>query len=252
VRLRLEDTPVFRELQAENAVSARPLQESGRRNLRAIGLVMASASISGLGYYYLGSYVITYLTETVGVERSTALLTVVGGIACYALLCPCAGLLSDRIGRRPSVVTGCFGLVIVSLPMMLLLATGAPAAAILGMAAFGVFQAMVNVNGVVILVELFPAATRVSSSAIGYNLGLALIAGPGPLIAAALASATDGGVTPGLYVVAVALVAGIVLVLGLPETRGRPLHAQKPRFRRDGTSAPARATTPVTGSATTR
>ena len=135
VRLRLEDTPVFRELQAENAVSDRPLQESGRRNLRAIGLVMASASISGLGYYYLGSYVITYLTETVGVERSTALLTVVGGIACYALMCPVAGLLSDRIGRRTSVVTGCFGLAIVSLPMMLLLATGAPAPAILGMAA---------------------------------------------------------------------------------------------------------------------
>jgi MHS family proline/betaine transporter-like MFS transporter len=64
------------------------------------------------------------------------------------------------------------------------------------MAAFGLFQAMVNVNGVVILVELFPARTRVSSSAIGYNLGLALIAGPGPLIAAALAAATDGGVTP--------------------------------------------------------
>src|SRR3954452_6067605 len=251
VRLRLEDTPVFRELQAENAVSSRPLQESGRRNLRAIGLVMASASISGLGYYYLGSYVITYLTETVGVERSTALLTVVGGIACYALLCPVAGLLSDRIGRRPSVVTGCFGLVIVSLPMLPLVATGAPGAATLGIAAFGIFQAMVNVNGVVILVELFPAATRVSSSAIGYNLGLALIAGPGPLIAAALASATDGGFPPGLYVVAVALVAGIVLILGLPETRGRPLHAEKPRFRRDGTPVPARATTPATETATT-
>jgi MHS family proline/betaine transporter-like MFS transporter len=250
VRLRLEDTPVFRELVAEDAVSKRPLQESGRRNLRAIGLVMASASISGLGYYYLGSYVITYLTETVGVERSTALATVLGGIACYALLCPCAGLLSDRIGRRPSVISGCIGLAIVSLPMMLLLATGAPAWAILGMAAFGVFQAMVNVNGVVILVELFPAATRVSSSAIGYNLGLAIIAGPGPLIAAALASATDGGVTPGLYVVAVALVAGLVLILGLPETRGRPLHAQKPRFRRDG--SPATTATTVTQPATTR
>jgi MHS family proline/betaine transporter-like MFS transporter len=246
VRLRLEDTPVFRDLQAAHEVSDRPLQESGRRNLRAIGLVMASASISGLGYYYLGSYVITYLTETVEVERSTALTIVASGIACYALLCPVAGLVSDRIGRRPSVIMGCAGLAVVSLPMMLLLATGAPAPAVLGMAAFGVFQAMVNVNGVVILVELFPARTRVSSSAIGYNLGLALIAGPGPLIAAALAAATDGGVTPGLYVVAVAAVAGIVLLRWLPETRGRDLREhEEPRFTRDA-EAPAAARPRVT------
>jgi MHS family proline/betaine transporter-like MFS transporter len=231
VRLRLEDTPVFRELQAAHEVSARPLQESGRKNLRAIGLVMASASISGLAYYYLGSYVISYLTETADVERTTALIVVAAGITCYALLCPFAGALSDRVGRRASVIAGCFGLAFWTLPMMLLLATGAPVPAVLGIAVFGVFQAMVNVNGVVILVELFPAATRVSSSAIGYNLGLALIAGPGPLIAAALAAAA-GGVTPGLYVVAVALVSGIVLWLWLAETRGVSLREQ-PRFRRD-------------------
>ncbi|MEA2180635.1 MAG: transporter, family, proline/betaine transporter [Solirubrobacteraceae bacterium] len=238
VRLRLEDTPVYRELQEAHEVSAKPLQESARKNRRAIGLVMASASISGLGYYYLGSYVITYLTETVEVERTTALGIVASGIACYALLCPCAGLLSDRIGRRPSVLMGCAGLAVVSVPLMVLLATGAPAPAVLGIALFGVFQALVNVNGVVILVELFPARSRVSSSAIGYNLGLALIAGPGPLIAAALAAATDGGVTPGLYVVAVALVAGIVLSLWLPETRGRSLR-EEPRFRRDAEPATA-------------
>jgi MHS family proline/betaine transporter-like MFS transporter len=78
----------------------------------------------------------------------------------------------------------------------------------------------------------------VSGSAIGYNLGLALIAGPGPLIAAALAAATGGGVSPGLYVLAVATVAGIVLYLWLSETRGRPLR-EEPRFRRDRAPAPA-------------
>ena len=50
--------------------------------------------------------------------------------------------------------------------------------------------------------------------------------------------------------VAVALVAGIVLILGLPETRGRTLHAEKPRFRRDGT--PVATAAPATESATAR
>jgi MHS family proline/betaine transporter-like MFS transporter len=241
VRLRLEDTPVFRELQAAHEVADRPLQQAGAHNRRSIGLVMACASVSGLGYYYLGSYVVTYLTETMGMERPAALAITASGIACYALLCPVAGLVSDRVGRRPSVLVGCVGLAVVSLPMFALLATEAPVAAVLGMAVFGVFQAMVNVNGVVILVELFPAATRVSGSAIGYNLGLALIAGPGPLIAAALAAATDGGITPGLYVGAVALVAGLVLLRWLTETRGRPLR-EEPRFRRDPSSTAPAAT----------
>jgi MFS transporter, MHS family, proline/betaine transporter len=250
VRLRLEDTPVFRELQASHEVAERPLREAGTRNRRQIGLVMAVASLAGLGYYYLGAYVVTYLTETMDVARPTALAITATGLGCYALLCPCAGLLSERIGRRPSLLVGCLGMALASLPLFALLATEAPAAAVLGMVVFAVFQAMVNVNCVVILVELFPAATRVSGSAIGYNLGLALIAGPGPLIAAALASATGGGVSPGLYVGAVALVSLFVLHRWLAETRGRPLR-EEPRFRRDA-AAPATAGAPVTARATVR
>jgi MHS family proline/betaine transporter-like MFS transporter len=236
VRLRLEDTPVFRDLQAAHEVADRPLQQATRHSRRSIGLVVACASVAGLGYYYLGSYVVTYLTETMDMERSTALTITAAGIACYALLCPCAGLISDRLGRRPTVILGCAGVTAASLPLFALLATEASVPAVLGMALFGAFLALVNVNGVVILVELFPAATRVSGSAIGYNIGLALIAGPGPLIAAALAAWTSGGVSPGLYSGAVALVAAVVLYLWLTETRGRPLR-EEPRFRRDATTA---------------
>ena len=38
---------------------------------------------------------------------------------------------------------------------------------------------MVNVTTVVLLVELFPARTRMSGGSIGFNLALAAIGGPG-------------------------------------------------------------------------
>jgi MHS family proline/betaine transporter-like MFS transporter len=82
---------------------------------------------------------------------------------------------------------------------------------------------MVSVTTVVMLTELFPAQTRGSGSAIGFNLGLALIGGPGPFIAAAIATASTNTAMPALYMVAVALAGALVALRWLPETRGRAL-----------------------------
>ena len=93
------------------------------------------------------------------------------------------------------------------------------------MVLFAVFQSMVSVTTVCMLVELFPAQTRSTSSSIGFNLGLALIGGPGPLIAAAIASGTGSSTLPALYMVVVAAVATLALVRWLPEVGGRQLDA---------------------------
>lgn len=89
------------------------------------------------------------------------------------------------------------------------------------MVLFGVFEAMHNSTTTVMLVELFPAGTRTTGSAIGYNLGAAAIAGPGPLIAAALAAAGRG--LPALYMVGVAASCTVVLWVFLLETGRRDL-----------------------------
>jgi MHS family proline/betaine transporter-like MFS transporter len=82
---------------------------------------------------------------------------------------------------------------------------------------------MHNSTTTVMLIELFPANMRSTGSAIGYNLGAALIAGPGPLIAAALAAAGAGVGLPAVYMAGVALLCTIVLWRVLPETRRRDL-----------------------------
>lgn len=78
-----------------------------------------------------------------------------------------------------------------------------------------------------LLVELFPASTRSSGSALGYNLGLAFIAGPGPLVATALVASTGVSISPSWYLVAVSLVALPILLKWLPETFKRDLHSNE-------------------------
>jgi MHS family proline/betaine transporter-like MFS transporter len=223
IRLRMAETPVFDDLKARDAVVDKPLRDGSRVNVRAITLTFFYASVQGLGFYYLATYVVNHLSETVGLERTTALWLSAIGLTLYALLCPLAGRLSDRYGRRPLNILGSAGLAVVAYPAFMLMGGGGAVPVVSGIFIFAVFQSMVSVTTVVMLTEMFPAATRGSGSAIGFNLALALIGGPGPFIAAAIAGASSDVAMPAVYMVGVAVVGFLVVLRWLPETRGRDL-----------------------------
>ncbi|PXY27702.1 MFS transporter [Prauserella muralis] len=223
LRLKLDDTPVYRELERTDQVAGDPLRRLARHSLIRVALVFAVTAIAGLGFYYLATYVVTHLTTVVGLDKQTALAIAIVGLAVYSLLCPFAGMIGDRIGRRRTTLIGGFGLALVAVPCFLLIGSGNLAVSLSGIVLFAIFEALVNVMLGVLLVELFPAQTRVSGSAIGFNLAQALVGGPGPLVAAALAAGLGLAVAPAFYVVVVALLATGVLWRYLPETAGSSL-----------------------------
>jgi MHS family proline/betaine transporter-like MFS transporter len=218
IRMRLGDTPVFEALKAERDVATAPLKAAGSKNLKPILITFALSAVSGLGIYFLATYINNYLTVTAGLSRTSALLLSVIGLALYMLMCPVAGALSDQFGRRIVNLTGTVGFVALTIPVFMLLATGSGVLVVIGLVLFGLCQALCSVTNVALLVELFPASTRSSGSALGYNLGLALIAGPGPLVAAALVASSGNPVSPAWYVVAVCIPAALVIAKWMPET----------------------------------
>jgi MFS transporter, MHS family, proline/betaine transporter len=225
IRSQLHETPVFEQLKARGATATRPVTQGARRNLRPVLLTLAISSVQGLGFYYLATYVVNYLTATVGLDRGPALALSSAGLLVYMVLCPLAGLLSDRFGRRRPNVVGTAAYVLLPFPVFLMMSGGQPALVVTGIVLLSLAQCLVSVTTVVMLVELFPASSRASGSAVGFNLGLAFVAGPGPLIAAAIADATNA-VLPAGYLVLVALVALPVIVRWLPETAGRDITAE--------------------------
>jgi MHS family proline/betaine transporter-like MFS transporter len=228
IRMRLGDTPVFTTLQEKHEVADAPLKQAGdKRNLYAILLTFAFSSVSGLGIYYLATYMNNHFTNALGFDRPHALLLSGIGLFLYMLMCPLAGVLSDRVGRRSIQLLGTAGFVLLSIPAFLLFETGNSVLIVAGVALLGVCQALCSVTNVVLLVELFPASTRSSGSALGYNLGLALIAGPGPLIATALVKASGSTLSPSWYLVAVSVVALPILLTWLPETFKRDIHSNE-------------------------
>lgn len=217
VRLRLDDTPVFKEIK-KNRESSEVSAPKLKRNMKAVGLTICFAAVQGLGYYYLATYVVNYLEVTLKLPRPNALMLSAIGLLIYMVFCPIAGMISDKFGRRIPNLVGTVGYVVLPIPVFLLMSTANPAFIILGLVLLGAIQCLVSVTTVVMLVELFPASTRATGSAIGFNIALAFIAGPGPYIGAFLASSTGNPIAPAFYQVFIALIALVVLLKWLPES----------------------------------
>ncbi|WP_326639371.1 MHS family MFS transporter [Nonomuraea fuscirosea] len=192
VRLRVAESPVFREMARTRGVVKLPIRDALARHPRNF-LVGVGAHICDTAVVYtLATFSVAYATGQLGLTSQTALLGVIlFGLTVIALQ-PFYGELSDRIGRRP---LNLFGVVFVALyvfPYFLLVDTGLPWVvwlAMMVMGAFG-FAPQVAVQPV-FYAELFGARVRYTGFAASRELGAAL-AGFSPLIGAALAARLGG------------------------------------------------------------
>ncbi|MFB7224597.1 MFS transporter [Streptomyces sp. NPDC056227] len=252
IRRRLEDTPVFRELEQASDRPRAKLRDAFRLSQwRALAITFCFSWICGVGLYYLGSYVVNFLSTSVKLPRAEAALLTAIGLAVYAALCPVAGRLSDRFGRRRTILFGCLGHAVLGVPMFMLLGSGNVALILLALLLYAAIQAPINANTSLILIELFPASTRLTSGSLGFNLGVGPPSGLGPLVAAALVAGTGLSYSPGFFLAGVALVCGVVLFFLMPETAGRDLLLEHDATQ-DGETGPLAASTTALAEPVTR
>jgi MHS family proline/betaine transporter-like MFS transporter len=223
VRQRLEDTPIFDQLEKSDVPRARLKDALRRDQAKAIFVTFAFSWICGVGLFFLGTYVVNYLTSTAHVGSTRAVVLTSIGLAVYCVLCPVAGRMSDRFGRRRTLLFGCLGHIVFGIPVFMAMSHGSSAVVIVALIVFAIFQAPINANTSLILIEMFPASTRLTSGALGFNLGVGAPSGFAPLLAAALVVWTGLSYAPGILLVGVALVCGAILLRWLPETGGRDL-----------------------------
>lgn len=221
LRMRVEETPVFKQLEQSHEVEHSPLREVLKNQRGKVGLLLAAAMINATSFYILGTYWTNFLITNVGLPQRVALFSSAAAYAFLICMVPIFGALSDRIGRKPMWMYSTSGLVVISIPAFMLSEQGGFWPALLGQALFVLVVGWMSPGITLLNAELFPARVRYTASGIGYNLGYALFGGTAPFVATYLVAQTGSLKAPPAYIMCLALVAFLVLALKLPETAPR-------------------------------
>jgi MFS family permease len=203
IRLKLNETPIFQKMKAEGKGSKSPLTDSFFRypNNKYVLLALLGATAGQGVVWYTGQfYALTFLQKPLNLHWTLAYTVVSSALVLGTPFILFFGWLSDRIGRKRIMLTGCALAALTYVPLyagMRRLAnpdlaasvTSLPSGSMIGLILIVFVQmlyvAMVYGPIAAFLVELFPTSIRYTSMSLPYHLGNGWFGGFLPLIATA-------------------------------------------------------------------
>ncbi|MFF4221383.1 MFS transporter [Streptomyces abikoensis] len=203
---------------ADDRGTIRALLRHKREALLVIALTMGGT----VAYYTYTTYLTKYLSNTAGLPKRTATLVSFCALIVFAALQPLAGALSDRIGRRPLLITFAVGSTFLTVPIMAMLKHAGSFWPALGLSllALVIVTGYTSINACV-KAELFPTGVRSLGVALPYAIANALFGGTAEYVALWF---KDAGLESGFswYVAGCAAVS-LVVYLTMRETRDTDL-----------------------------
>ncbi|MEU8360061.1 MFS transporter [Nonomuraea sp. NPDC048882] len=240
VRLKVSDTPEFREAKESGGHAQAPLRAlfatSGRKIVPGMLISVAPNVIS----YLPSVYALTYLTTHVHAPSWVGLTAVVIANLVKLVTVPIAGLLCDRYGRRPVMVAGSVAAAVLFYPFFFMLDTGTP---VVIWAAFVMIFTLCNdltlASQATMMSELFDVRHRYTGVTFTREITGAVVGGCIPFVAAWLDDWSGGRLWP------IVVVSGLLCLLSAFGTRfiAEPAHLR--RSASASTSGPAPSGSPA-------
>jgi MHS family metabolite:H+ symporter-like MFS transporter len=213
IRLAVKETPEFAALKERNEASAIPFADMFRRYKANVLKGMGARYIDGVFFNVFAVFSIVYLTSTVKIGRTEALIGVMAAAVVMVFFIPFFGRLSDRIGRTRVYFWGSLVTAASAFPAFWFMAhsAGEPLTVWLSIVIpFGIFYASVYGPEAALFCDLFDAKVRYTGISFVYQFSGIFASGITPIIATELLA--KGGGQPWL-ICAYVLFAGVVSAL---------------------------------------
>jgi MFS family permease len=211
LRRGVNETPVFKELEARHAIAKAPIGEVFRQHTRPLLTAIGARLGPDVMYALLVVFSLTYVTTVLGLPRSVGLTATMIGAACNALTIAGFGALSDRIGRRPVYLVGTVLSIGWAFAYFALMNTRQPALIAVAVAGGMILHAMMYGPQAALTIELFPARVRYAGSSLAYTLTGVIGGGFAPLIFGSLYRAYGSTIRLSLYAVTALMLTVIAL-----------------------------------------
>jgi len=237
IRISLKESPMFAKLKASGGASKNPLKESfgNPYNRRWVVLALFGATMGKGVVWYTGQvYVLVYLQNYFKVALVDSNLIIAAALLLGTPLFIYFGSLSDRIGRKPMILTGMALAFITYFPIYGLMASLAPTAGQLFIFPYigyspvalsllvllqMVYVTMVYGPIAALLVELFPTSIRYTSMSLPHHIGNGVFGGLVPIIGLLMIQITGNNFAGLFYPIIITAICFVVGSHYLKETK---------------------------------
>jgi MFS family permease len=221
VRLRLEETPVFRRAMADRKSITLPLLEVFRSHWATVLLGTMLALTVFVDFYLMTVFTLAWGTKSLGYSRNAFLLMQMFGVIFFGLTIPLSSFLADRYGRRVTQMAVMAAIILFGLGFGALFGSGNGTLVLLSLClGLGLMGLCYGPLGAM-LSELFPTRVRYTGASLAFNLAGIFGASLAPYAAAWLAG-RYGLRFVGYYLSGAAAITLLALVLAR-ETKDREL-----------------------------
>jgi MHS family proline/betaine transporter-like MFS transporter len=211
LRAKVDESPVFESAKEKGKIMDSPLKETLKNYKKEVLLGLGFTVFWTSSYYGLLTYMPSYIINVLHLSKSLAFTANTISIVALIIMIPIMGSLSDRVGRKPVLLTATVSAIILTYPLFLMISTGSFTLILIALITFSAIIALYSGAGVAAISEIYPMEIRYTALSIGYNVATAVFGGTAPFISTYLISVTGSNLSPAFYIIASAVVTTFVI-----------------------------------------
>lgn len=206
IRRSIEESPAF--LVGTGNRSSRIIVSTIVRSWQVIGLGTMLVALTTVTFYLITAYSPTFGSVVLHLSTHDSLtVTLCVGVSNFILL-PVMGSLSDRIGRRPLLLSCAIAILVTSYPSLAWLVSSPSFSRLLVVELWlSILYSGYNGAMIVFLTEIVPREVRAAGFSLAYSLATALFGGFTPAVSTYFIHATGNRAMPGVLLSAAAICA---------------------------------------------